>query len=261
MKRLPLFTPALVLAAVAAPLALAQTSAHTTHVAAHPMHHGAAGACVLLPEISPKVPAVPAGSPCAKSLYTLTTEPTVKLSDVAGVVPETDLRRTLGLESNTFSLDYIDTKIGTGEIARPGYWYTIHYTGYLLDGSKFDSSVDRGEPITIHYGEHQVIPGWDTGFFGMRVGGKRRLIIPFELAYGANGHPPVIPGKATLVFDVELISQSATEPKKPEPKPVHTAKPAPMPPAAAKPAAPATATPATATPATATPVPAPAPKK
>jgi peptidylprolyl isomerase len=173
--------------------------------------------CATLPELSPKIPALPAGTPCAKPLYTVTIEPAAKLNYIAPVESESQLRQTLGLESSTFSLDYIDTQVGTGEPAAPHKWYTIHYTGYLVDGTKFDSSYDHpgAEPISINYGQHQVIPGWDTGFDGMRVGGKRRLFIPYQLAYGAQGKPP-IPPKAELIFDVELVSQGD---EKPAPKP------------------------------------------
>jgi peptidylprolyl isomerase len=125
----------------------------------------------------------------------------------------------------------VDTKIGTGELAQPRKWYTVHYTGYLTDGTKFDSSVDRGEPITFPYGAHRVIPGWDTGFEGMHVGGKRRLFIPYELAYGESGRPPVIPPKAELIFDVELISQSDTPPE-PKTPPATPANPSGTPPPA-----------------------------
>ena len=187
--------------------------------------------CATLPELSPKIPALPAGLPCAKPLYTITVEPSAKLTNVSPFEgPE--LRQTLGLESTTFSLNYIDTQVGTGELAAPHKWYTVHYTGYLLDGTKFDSSVDRGEPISIAYGQHQVIPGWDTGFDGMRVGGKRRLFIPYQLAYGNNGKPP-IPPKAELVFDVELVSQSDEKPapKAPAAPAADAAQPASTPPA------------------------------
>ncbi len=106
----------------------------------------------------------------------------------------------------------------------PHKFYTIHYTGYLTDGTKFDSSVDRGEPLTIEYGEHQVIPGWDTGFDGMHIGGKRRLFIPYQLAYGASARGP-IPARSELIFDVELLSQSDTDPR-PKTPPAPPAKPA-----------------------------------
>ena len=180
---------------------------------AHPAATTAAPPCSKLPELSPKIPALPAGSPCAKPLYTIVSEPSVKLQYVSPLEGP-GLRETLGLEPTIISLDYVDTKIGTGELAAPHKWYTIHYTGYLVDGTKFDSSLDRGEPISIPYGQHQVIPGWDTGFDGMRVGGKRRLFIPYQLAYGANAQRQ-IPARSELVFDVELISQSD---EKPQPK-------------------------------------------
>jgi peptidylprolyl isomerase len=111
-----------------------------------------------------------------------------------------------------YQLSWIDTQIGTGELAAPKKWYTVHYTGYLPDGTKFDSSVDRNDPISFPYGAHRVITGWDTGFEGMRTGGKRRLFVPYQLAYGEAGRPPVIPEKSMLIFDVEFISQSDTQP-------------------------------------------------
>jgi peptidylprolyl isomerase len=189
----------------------AKPSATPAHAAAAPTHTATAESpCAKLPELSPKIPALPPGLPCAKPLYTITIEPSVKL-DYVSPLEGPELRKTLGLESTSFSLDYIDVQIGTGELAAPGKFYTLHYTGYLTDGTKFDSSVDRGQPFSFPYGGHQVIPGWDTGFAGMRMGGKRRLFIPYELAYGANGKPP-IPPKAELIFDVELISQSDSKP-------------------------------------------------
>ncbi len=195
-------------------------------------------ACAKLPELSVKIPALPAGLPCARPLYTITTVPTAKLEYVSPLEGP-GLRENLGLEPTSFSLDFIDTRIGTGELAAPHKWYTIHYTGYLIDGTKFDSSVDRGEPISIPYGQHKVIPGWDTGFDGMHVGGKRRLFIPYQLAYGPTGRPPVIPEKAMLVFDVELLGMSDTQP--PPPSQPAAAQPAapPAQPAAARPSAPA----------------------
>jgi len=122
-----------------------------------------------------------------------------------------------GTPKNLYALRYIDVVVGTGEPAKPRQYYTVHYTGWLTDGTKFDSSVDRGNPITFPYGARRVIPGWDTGFEGMRVGGKRRLFIPWQLAYGETGRPPVIPPKADLIFDIELISQSENPPAPPQP--------------------------------------------
>ena len=125
-----------------------------------------------------------------------------------------------GTPKPLYALRYIDTVIGTGPLAESRKYYTVHYTGWLTDGTKFDSSVDRGTPITFPYGARQVIPGWDTGFEGMHVGGKRRLFIPYQLAYGESGRPPVIPAKADLIFDIELVDQSDTPPQpKPAPAP------------------------------------------
>jgi peptidylprolyl isomerase len=129
-----------------------------------------------------------------------------------------------GTPKNLYALRYVDITVGTGPLAEPRKFYTVHYTGWLTDGTKFDSSVDRGEPITFPYGARQVIPGWDTGFEGMHVGGKRRLFIPYQLAYGESGRPPVIPAKADLIFDIELVSFSDTPPQ-PKPKPAPAPEP------------------------------------
>jgi peptidylprolyl isomerase len=178
------------------------TTAHTVATASH---------CpVTLPLLSAKIPALP--STAAKC-------PSVE-----------------------YQLSYIDIKIGSGDLAAPKKWYTVHYTGYLPDGTKFDSSVDRNDPISFPYGAHRVITGWDTGFEGMRVGGKRRLFVPYQLAYGEAGRPPIIPEKSMLIFDVEFIAQSDTQPApkitppatpKPEGAPAPTGT---TPPAAATPA-------------------------
>ena len=102
------------------------------------------------------------------------------------------------------NMRYIEIAPGTGAAAAPGKEYTVHYTGWLRDGTKFDSSVDRNEPLKFVQGRRQVIVGWEIGFEGMKVGGKRRLFIPYQLAYGENGRGP-IPPKAELIFDVELL--------------------------------------------------------
>jgi peptidylprolyl isomerase len=107
-------------------------------------------------------------------------------------------------------LKYTDTKIGDGAEAQKGFIVSVHYTGWLYKnntkGAKFDSSVDRGKPITFTLGKHDVIAGWDEGLMGMKIGGKRTLIIPPSLGYGASGSGGVIPPNATLIFDVELVS-------------------------------------------------------
>lgn len=105
-----------------------------------------------------------------------------------------------------------DTVVGEGREAEPGFMVSVHYTGWLYDenapehkGEKFDSSVDRGQPFEFSLGAGQVIQGWDQGFAGMKIGGKRTLIIPAEMGYGSRGAGGVIPPNATLVFDVELL--------------------------------------------------------
>jgi peptidylprolyl isomerase len=118
-----------------------------------------------------------------------------------------------------FALRYTEIAIGAGAPAEPRKCIYAHYTGWLTDGKKFDSSRDTTNdgkprtPISFPQGARRVIAGWDLGFEGMRVGGRRRLFIPYQLAYGETGRPPVIPPKAELVFDVELMAVADTLPR------------------------------------------------
>ncbi|MBA2451004.1 MAG: FKBP-type peptidyl-prolyl cis-trans isomerase [Chloroflexi bacterium] len=102
-------------------------------------------------------------------------------------------------------LKYTDLVVGSGAEPKPGQTAVVHYTGWLLDGTKFDSSKDRGQPFSFPLGQGRVIRGWDEGVATMRVGGTRRLTIPPELGYGARGAGGVIPPNATLAFEVELL--------------------------------------------------------
>jgi FKBP-type peptidyl-prolyl cis-trans isomerase FkpA len=116
---------------------------------------------------------------------------------------------------NITSLQITDVTVGTGAVAAAGKQISVHYTGWLYDpkaadkhGKKFDSSRDHGEPFSFKLGARQVISGWDQGVAGMKVGGKRTLVIPSELGYGSRGAGGAIPPNATLLFDVELLGVS-----------------------------------------------------
>jgi peptidylprolyl isomerase len=208
----------------------------------------AARACAKVPDLSPKIPALPASAGCAKGLFTIKTVPNVYLTDISSLA-DPGLRDDLGIPTaSTFTLAYIDYKAGTGELAAPHKWYSIQYTGYTPDGFKFDSSEDHPgkAPLTFLQGpsgpqnRRQVVVGMDTGVQGMRIGGKRRLFIPFELGYGPAGNPAAkIPPKSWLIFDIELVAQSDKEPapKTPPTPPVPTSS-TPTPAPAAKPATP-----------------------
>jgi len=162
--------------------------------------------------------------------HTATARTSAKVSAIPHVP---DIPKTL------YALKYIDMRIGKGPLAETHKWYTVHYTGWFPDGTKFDSSFDHpgGEPIVFPCGARRVIVGWDTGFEGMHVGGKRRLFVPYQLAYGELGDPPRMPAKANLIFDVELVAQSDTPPEpKPEAAPAKPAEPEAKPAESAQPA-------------------------
>lgn len=201
-------------------LTAGSASAQTQSRTHHPAHHASAAAQA---KAKPKAPACP-GDP---------------LPTMSATIPA-----VAGCPSTLYSLRYIDTHAGTGEPAAPRKFLTVNYTGYLANGTVFDTSLGK-HPITFPYGAHQVITGWDTGFEGMTVGGKRRLYIPYQLAYGDAGRAPVIPAKAELIFDVELLAVSDTPPPPEMGGPHPTTPQKPVPPAGSappteKPAEPAT---------------------
>jgi FKBP-type peptidyl-prolyl cis-trans isomerase len=119
--------------------------------------------------------------------------------------PAPQATATPDMVKTTSGLQYQDLVVGSGAEAKAGDIVSVHYTGWLQDGTKFDSSLDRGKPIEFILGTGAVIKGWDEGLAGMKVGGKRKLVIPPELGYGPNGSPPVIPANAVLIFEVELV--------------------------------------------------------
>ncbi len=137
----------------------------------------------------PAAKATPAQAPTPAAATTQETAPTA---------PEPELVTTAS------GLKYQELKVGSGQEARSGRLVEVHYTGWLEDGKKFDSSRDRGRPFSFSLGAGKVIKGWDEGVVGMRVGGKRKLIIPPQLGYGERGAGGVIPPNATLIFEVEL---------------------------------------------------------
>jgi FKBP-type peptidyl-prolyl cis-trans isomerase len=123
----------------------------------------------------------------------------------AAASPSSPAKVTGAPTTTASGLQYWDLVVGTGDTAVPGKPVSVHYTGWLTTGEKFDSSLDHGKPFVFTLGAGQVIPGWDEGVAGMKAGGKRQLRIPPALGYGDSGAGGVIPPKATLIFDVELV--------------------------------------------------------
>lgn len=135
-------------------------------------------------------------------------QPLASSSPSATIEPSVAPVATTSATKATTTMDGLkieDEVVGTGAEATPGHKITVNYSGTLTDGTKFDSSYDRGTPFTFNLGAGEVIKGWDEGFSGMKVGGKRKLTIPPELGYGANGAGGAIPPNATLIFEVELL--------------------------------------------------------
>jgi len=165
-----------------------------------------------------------------KPAATTTTHHTTTAASTPTTPP--NIPKVVGIPKTLYAIKYVDSLVGTGPLAESSIigtsladskikWYSVRYTGWLTNGTKFDSSYDHpgGEPITFPAGAHRVIPGWDNGFLGMHVGGKRRLFIPYQLAYGEAGRPPVIPAKSDLIFDIELVSVSDNPPAPTAPPP------------------------------------------
>jgi peptidylprolyl isomerase len=167
-----------------------------------------------LPKLAFALAILPLFTGCSpKAAATDTAAPNAAPAPVASGVDNTAVPMTTIINGKTVTLKfmpgglkYYDIIVGTGASPKAGQTVSVRYTGTLLDGTKFDSSYDRGQaPFEFVLGQGQVIAGWDEGVATMKVGGKRRLVIPSSLAYGANPPTPAIPPNATLVFDVELV--------------------------------------------------------
>lgn len=137
------------------------------------------------------------------AFYFLTQKSDKSETNISNLTPTT--MPTLA-PSKVTELKIEDTKIGTGSAVKAGDTVVMNYLGTFEDGTKFDSSYDRNQPFETKIGVGQVIEGWDQGIPGMKIGGKRKLTIPYQLAYGENGIPGAIPAKATLIFEVELLN-------------------------------------------------------
>lgn len=130
------------------------------------------------------------------------------LEDNKASLVDSENLQSLVLDGDTNEMEKVEIEVlkeGEGDVSKVGDTLTVHYTGTLENGSKFDSSVDRGTPFRFTLGNHSVIEGWEQGMLGMKAGEIRKLHIPYELAYGETGYPPIIPEKANLYFEVELL--------------------------------------------------------
>lgn len=158
-------------------------------------------ACVLVLVVAQRLtPPVEAAPPPATMV-----QPQGMMAEAVSEEPPSEMQADSDYTTTSSGLQYRDLEEGTGATPQPGQTVTVHYTGTLEDGTKFDSSRDRGQPFQFRIGVGQVIKGWDEGVATMRAGGRRELVIPPELGYGARGAGGVIPPNATLVFDVELL--------------------------------------------------------
>lgn len=169
----------------------------------------ALGVFVATAGLAQDKPAAQAVKPAAAT--TATVKPAAPAAPVTGTVAPAAVQKPVQKENPVITtasgLQYVDQVVGTGATPTAGKSVTVHYTGWLQSNKqKFDSSVDRGQPFVFTIGVGQVIRGWDEGVLSMKVGGKRQLIIPASLGYGARGAGNVIPPNSTLVFDVELLS-------------------------------------------------------
>ena len=140
-----------------------------------------------------------------KSLFTLLSLALLLTACTPAASEEAITTEPMTDQTASAELQINDTVVGTGDEAKKGDTLVVHYTGTLEDGTKFDSSVDRGTPFEFQIGQGYVIQGWEEGMLGMKVGGKRTLTIPSDMAYGDSGIPGAIPGGATLIFEVELL--------------------------------------------------------
>lgn len=172
------------------------------------MHVGDSALLTIPPEIAygeRDMGVIPPNSTLYFTVKLVKVKKSIKPYDVTGL-------DTISLDSG---LKYIPVKKGSGAQAKAGDRIFVNYSGYFTSGKKFDASYDHGQPLALVLGRHQVIPGWEMGTEGMKVGEKRRLLIPYPLAYGEKGNPPTIPAKSDLVFDVELMKIDADAIPKP----------------------------------------------